>query len=72
MKNYHINLFYSNEDEAWVADVPDLRYCSALGETPEEALKEIKIAMTAWLEAARKHRKPVPKPLYRPAIYQLA
>ena len=72
MKNYHINLFYSTDDEAWVADVPDLRYCSALGETPEEALKEIQIAMAAWLETAHKHRKPIPKPAYRPAIYQLA
>ncbi len=72
MKNYHINLFFSEDDDCWVADVPDLRYCSAMGETPEDALKEIKIAMSAWLAAARKHHKPIPKPAYRPAIYQLA
>jgi len=52
--------------------VPDLHYCSACGETPEDALKEIKIAMAVWLATARKHRKPAPKPAYRPTIYQLA
>jgi predicted RNase H-like HicB family nuclease len=72
MKNYHINLFYSTDDACWIADVPDLHYCSACGETPEEALKEIKVAMVAWLATARKFHKPVPKPAYRPAIYQLA
>ena len=71
MKNYHINLFFSQEDGCWVADVPDLRYCSACGDTPEEALREIKLATRAWLETARKHRKPIPRPSYRPAIYQL-
>ena len=72
MKHYHINLFYSTEDGGWIADVPDLKFCSAFGETPEEALTEVRIAMKNWLEAARKLRKPIPKPAYRPAIYQLA
>jgi hypothetical protein len=35
---YHINLFWSDEDDAWIADAPDLTYCSAHGATPEEAL----------------------------------
>jgi predicted RNase H-like HicB family nuclease len=34
---YHINVFWSDEDSCWIADVPDLRYCSAHGDTPEEA-----------------------------------
>ncbi len=73
MKNrYHINLFYSETDACWVADVPDLKQCSAFGATPEEALAEVNIAMDLWLGAARKLRKPIPKPAYRPAIYQLA
>lgn len=63
---YHINLFWSDEDGCWVADVPDLRYCSAFGDTPEEALAEIQVAMTGWLEAARELGKPIPERRYRP------
>lgn len=70
--HYHINLFYSEADACWVADVPDLKQCSALGDSPEEALAEVNVAMGLWLSTARKLRKPIPKPVYRPAIYQLA
>jgi predicted RNase H-like HicB family nuclease len=72
MKHYHINIFYSAEDEGFIADIPDLEACSAFGETPEEALRQVEIAQDAWLAAARKEGKPIPKPKYRPAIYQLA
>jgi len=72
MKDYHINVFYSEKDKCYVADIPDLKFCSALGETPEEAVREVQVAKAAWLKAAKRHGKPIPKPLYRPAIYQLA
>lgn len=72
MKDYHINVFYSEEDQCYVADIPDLQYCSAFGGTPEEALSEVRTAMKAWVEAAREAGKPVPEPRYRPAIYQSA
>jgi predicted RNase H-like HicB family nuclease len=72
MSDYHINVFYSDEDEAYVADIPDLKSCSAFGANPEEALREVLIAKDAWLKTARKHRKPIPKPRYRPAIYAIA
>lgn len=39
MKDYHINIFYSDEDKGYIADIPDLSYCSAFGETPIEALQ---------------------------------
>jgi predicted RNase H-like HicB family nuclease len=71
MKDYHINIFYSNQDEGYIADIPDLKYCCAFGETPESALQEVQIAKTAWLEAAKAAGKPIPEPKYRPAIYQL-
>ena len=41
MIHYHINVFYSDEDRAWVADIPDLQYCSATGATAEEAVAEV-------------------------------
>ncbi|MBC7813935.1 MAG: type II toxin-antitoxin system HicB family antitoxin [Burkholderiales bacterium] len=70
MKDYHINIFYSEEDEGYIADIPDLMYCSAFGETAAEALAEVELAKSAWLEAARAEGKPIPPPRYRPAIYK--
>ena len=72
MKDYHVNVFYSDEDSGYIADIPDLEFCSAFGETPFVALQEVEQAKEAWIASARKHRKPVPKPMYRPVIYQLA
>ena len=71
MTDYHINIFYSDEDRAYVADIPDLDACSAVGQTPQEALAELEKAKGAWIEAARASGKPVPAPRYRPAIYQV-
>jgi predicted RNase H-like HicB family nuclease len=70
MSDYHINIFYSDEDRGYIADIPDLEACSAFGSTPDAALGEVAIAKTAWLEAARSSGKPIPEPRYRPAIYQ--
>ena len=53
MRDYHINIFYSDEDEGYIADIPDLGHCSAFGETPKEALSEVLKAKDAWLESAR-------------------
>ena len=72
MKDYHINIFYTEADEGYIADIPDLKACSAFGDTPEEALKEVLIAKAAWLEAARAEGKPIPLPRYKPVIYQAA
>lgn len=69
MKDYHINVFYSEEDEGYIADIPDLKYCSAFGNTPEEAVREVQMAKQAWLKAAEEQGKPIPNPNYRPAIY---
>ena len=72
MTGYHINVFYSADDDGYIADIPDLKSCSAFGATPEEALHEVLVAQKAWLQAARARRKPIPKPRYRPAIYAAA
>ena len=72
MKDYHINIFYSEVDEGYIADIPDLTGCSAFGTTPAKALAEVQIAKEAWLEAAKDEGKPIPPPRYRPAIYQMA
>lgn len=72
MKDYHINIFYSDEDGGYIADVPDLMGCSAFGDTPEQALAEVSKAKAAWLKAARDKKQKAPKPVYRPVIYQLS
>jgi predicted RNase H-like HicB family nuclease len=65
---YAIVVFWSEEDAAWVADVPDLKSCSAFGNSPEEAFAEVQVAMEAWLAAARDAGLPIPKPHYQPHI----
>jgi predicted RNase H-like HicB family nuclease len=72
MQDYFISIFYSAEDEGYIADIPDLRFCLAFGETPEEALREVQQAKALWVETARASGKPIPQPRYRPAIYQLS
>ena len=72
MKDYHINIFYSDEDDGYIADIPDLDSCSAFGHTPDEALHEVEIAKQAWLDTAKAEGKPIPPARYRPAIYQAA
>ena len=72
MKDYHINIFYSEEDGGYIADIPDLEACSAFGATPAEALAEVERAKGAWLEAAHAEGKPIPPARYRPVIYEAA
>jgi predicted RNase H-like HicB family nuclease len=70
--HYHINLFWSDEDGCWIADVPDLRPCSAHGATRKEAIANIHDAIEGWLRVARERGMVVPEPRYRPAIYAAA
>jgi predicted RNase H-like HicB family nuclease len=69
LSDYHINVFYSDEDEGWIADIPDLGMCSAFGATAEEALAEVEQTKQGWLAVARETGLPIPEPRYRPASY---
>ncbi len=62
MYKYAIEIFYSEEDDGYIAVVPELPGCSAFGETEEKALQEIKIAMALWLETAEKEGRKAPQP----------
>lgn len=66
---YHINVFWSAEDDCWIADVPDLRPCSAHGDTPSQAIAEAEVAISLWLETAEEYGFVIPEPRYRPATY---
>ncbi len=68
---YTIEIFYSEEDEGYIAVVPELPGCSAFGSTPEEALKEAKIAIELWLEAAKKIGKDIPKPMCKELLKEV-
>lgn len=68
---YHINVFHSDEDKCYIADIPDLKYCSAHGATPEEAMHEVLIAQDLTLASMREMHTPIPKAKYRPAVYGL-
>lgn len=72
MNNYHINIFYSPEDEGFIADIPDLKNCSAFGENPEEALRQVLIAQKLWFDEAGSSNLEIPPALYKPVIYQVA
>jgi predicted RNase H-like HicB family nuclease len=68
VKDYHINIFYSDEDGGYIADIPDLRFCSAFGKTPQRALEEVLKAKKTWLATAKKLKKDVPPAQYRRSI----
>lgn len=64
---YHINIFYDPEDGDYIADVPDFKYVSAFGDTPEDALREVLVALEMTIEAFQEQDKPLPEATYRPA-----
>ena len=66
---YHINLLWSADDDCWIADVPDLRPCSAHGNTRTEAIAQVCDAIDGWLESAKAGGMTIPEPLYPPAVY---
>lgn len=59
---YRIEVTWSPEDRIWVADVPDLPFCSAHGTSPHEAVREVEQAVEAWVETAERLGRPVPPP----------
>lgn len=67
-EDYAIAVFWSDADRAWIADAPDLKSCSAHGATPEEAVKELRIAIAAWIEAAEANGLALPEPKFREAL----
>ena len=66
MTRYAVITFWSEADGAWTADAPDLKSCSAFGDTPEEAVAELSVAMEAWLAAAEKAGHRLPEARFQP------
>jgi predicted RNase H-like HicB family nuclease len=62
MYRYEIIIYWSNEDNAFIAEVPELPGCIAHGETPEKALKNAKEAIQLWIDTAKEFGDPIPEP----------
>ncbi len=62
MDHYEIILYWSAEDQAFIAEIPELPGCMAHGETQEVALANAKQAMSLWLDTAREFGDPIPVP----------
>jgi len=60
---YLIRTFWSEEDQCYVAEVPELKGCSGLGKTPERALREAYRSVENWLRVAKKEGVPIPTPV---------
>ncbi len=56
MSDHQVNIFFSEEDAGYIADIPDLAHCSAFGETPEQALTEVLKAKAAISSLLRELR----------------
>jgi len=62
---FEIDIFWSDEDDAYIAAVPDIPYCTAWGESYEEALAQIRVAIRGNIETAREFGHPIPQPKTR-------
>ena len=69
MYKYETIIYWSEEDQSFIADVPELPGCMAHGATPEEALKNAQEAMQLWLDTAREFGDPIPEPKGRRLVY---
>ncbi|MBD2595282.1 hypothetical protein BCD64_14360 [Nostoc sp. MBR 210] len=62
---YEINIYWSEEDQAFIAEVPELPGCAADGETYQAALQNVEIIMQEWIETAQDLGRPIPEPRQR-------
>jgi predicted RNase H-like HicB family nuclease len=62
---YEINIYWSKEDSAFIAEVPELAGCAADGETYQEALNNVEIIMQEWVETAQELGRMIPEPKQR-------
>ncbi len=72
MTKYAIEIFYSEEDKGYIATAPELSGCSAYGQTEEQALEELKVAMELWLSAAQSEGRVIPPPQGKELLRQFS
>ena len=59
---YDVIIYWSDADEAFIAEVPELPGCAADGQTPQEALAAVQVVAREWIETARELGRPIPEP----------
>jgi len=69
MNKYEVIIYWSDEDHAFIAEVPELPGCAAHGGTHEAALANAQEAMLLWLDAAREFGDPIPEPKGRRLMF---
>ena len=62
MFKYELNIFWSDEDQAFIAEVPELPGCAADGKTYKEAVENVEGIIQEWIETAKELGRPIPKP----------
>lgn len=62
MQRYEIILYWSQEDQAFIAEVPELPGCAADGATYQEALQNVEVVMQEWIETAKELGRLIPEP----------
>ncbi len=66
---YEIILYWSNEDQAYIAEVPELEWCAADGKTYQEAIENVEVIIDEWIETAIAKGWPIPEPKGRRLVY---
>lgn len=69
MHRYEIIIYWSNDDQAFISEVPELPGCAAHGKSPDEALENCKEAIELWIDTAREFARPIPEPKGRRLQY---
>ena len=69
MNKYEVNIYWSEEDAVFVAEVPELPGCAAHGDTQEAALASAQDAIRLWIDTAKEFHDPIPEPKGRRLIF---
>ena len=69
MTKYEVIIYWSKEDDVFVAEVPQLAGCAAHGDSQEEALRNAQEAIGLWLETAKEFGDPIPQPVGRRLVF---
>ena len=69
MNHYEIIIYWSDEDQAFLAEAPELPGCMAHGNSYEEALRNVRDAMAFWIDVAREQGESIPAPKGRRLMY---
>lgn len=69
MNKYEVIIYWSKEDKAFIAEVPELPGCMADGRTPQEALSNVEVIIQEWIETAKELGRPIPESKGRRLIF---